>query len=230
LETSEVVDDSAPRIDEPAPRIDDPAPRIDEPAPRVDDPAPRVDDLAPIIDEETVKLTIQLNEAREERDKLRTYLQLDDTQDPLYFVELFGKLNVSIKNSCLLASSAVLKSVTLKSSWTTKKAKNFKQLQKDLDGAGALVQSKKGGRTPGEFLPLAFCFVVNSALVNNLFGRFHPGLPENEDKLLLGIYHDIRRRGWLQFRLEYCYNSFLSDTFRPSTSLRPVALFDVFRG
>ena len=78
-------------------------------------------DLWPSVSEENKSLLAQLNDAQTERAQLRTYLQVADTQDPSDVVDVFNKSNVSIKNSCLLTSSAVLKSVELKAEWTTKK-------------------------------------------------------------------------------------------------------------
>jgi hypothetical protein len=161
-------------------------------------------DHSPRWEEEKRNLLIQLNEAQMERGQLRAHLQIADTQDRRDVVELFDKLNISIKNSCLLASKAVLKSAQLNSSWTTKDASDPKQLQKLLDGAGLLVVSARGaGRRLEDFLPLAFCYIVNSTLVNNLFGLFHPGLSIDENKLMLDMYSDVRRRGWLQICLIY---------------------------
>jgi hypothetical protein len=158
------------------------------------------DPSAPLWGEEKRLLLVQLNDMQAERAQLRTYLQLSDTQDPRDVVELFDKLNVSIRNSCLLASGAVLKSIQLRSSWTTTDARNLTQLQKDLGGVGELVLSARGaGRRPEEFLPQAFRYIVNLALMNNLFGLFHPGVSEDENKLLLDMYRDVCRRGWLQF-------------------------------
>jgi len=147
------------------------------------------------MEEEKKNLLMQLNDAQAERAQLRTYLQVADTRDPRDVVELFEKLNISIKNSCLLASSAVLKAVKVKSSWTTKDAKSLKQLQQILGGANLLVLSDSGaGRKPDEFLPNAFRYLVNSTLVDTLFGLFHQGVSKEENKLLLDMYDDIRRR------------------------------------
>ena len=147
-------------------------------------------------DQERKTLLSQLSDAQAERAQLRTYLQLADTRDPRDVVEVFDKLNVSIRNSCIIASNAVLKSVIWRPSSTTKDANDLKQLQQDLGSAGALVFSRKGeGRTPEEFLPHAFCYLVNAALIDNLFGLFHPEVSKDENKLLSDVYRDVRRRG-----------------------------------
>lgn len=144
-------------------------------------------------------LVTQLNDAQAERAQLRTYLQVVDTRDPRDVVELFEKLNVSIKNSCLLASGAVLKSVEFKPSGSTKGAKNLPQLQKALEGANALIMTSQGkGRKIDEFLPLSFSYVVNLTLVNNLFSLFHPEVSKAENESLLETYRGIRLRGTLQ--------------------------------
>jgi hypothetical protein len=104
-------------------------------------------DHSPRWEEEKRNLLIQLNKAQMERGQLRAHLQIADTQDRRDVVELFDKLNISIKNSCLLASKAVLKSAQLNSSWTTKDASDPKQLQKLLDGAGLLVVSSLASQT-----------------------------------------------------------------------------------
>jgi hypothetical protein len=141
-------------------------------------------------------LTTQLNEAQADRAQLRDYLQVADTRDPRDIVELFDKLQVSIKNSCLLASASILKSVPLRTSWTTKDANNLKRLQIDLGKAAPLALSEKGaGRTPEEFLPLALRYVVNLTLVATLFGLFHPEVSQEENRLLLDTYRDIRHSG-----------------------------------
>jgi hypothetical protein len=146
--------------------------------------------------DEKNKLLTQLNDAQADRAQLRTYLQLTDTQDRRDVVEVFEKLNVLIKNSCLLSSRAALKSVQLKGSWTTKEASNLRQLQKDLNQASLLVLSEKGtGRKLEDFMPEAFRYVVNSTLVNNLFALFHPEISKDENKLLQDAYSDIRHRG-----------------------------------
>jgi hypothetical protein len=178
-------------------------------------------------EEERGKLLNQLDEVQFERAQLRTYLQLADTQDPRDVVERFNKLNVSIKNACLLSSTAVLKSVQKASLLTTKNAKNFGQLQKDLGDARALVLSQQGaGRGLEEFLPQAFSYIVNLALVNDLFSLFHPGLSMEESMLLSDVYHNIRRRGLLHI-LSQTYFKSLLYTSRSSASFSSVALFDL---
>jgi len=145
--------------------------------------------------EEKKGLLQQLNESQSERAQLRTYLQVSDSQDPRDVVELFDKLNVSIKNSCILAGRTVVKSAKTRASSTTSDASDVMQLQKVLDGAKPLVQSTNGkGRKAEDFLPVAFCYVVNLVLVRNIFSLFHPGVSRDENELLLNTYRDIRRR------------------------------------
>jgi len=138
-------------------------------------------------------LLTQLNDVQAERAQLRTYLQVADTRDPRDIVELFDKLNFSIKNSCLLASGAVLKSAGFNFSGTTKDANNLPQLHKDLEGASVLIMSNQGkGRKIDEFLPLAFRYIVNLTLVNSLFSLFHPEVSKAENESLLETYRGIR--------------------------------------
>src|SRR3984957_17469520 len=181
------------------------------------------------IQEENKSLLAQLNDAQTERAQLRTYLQVADTQDPSDVVDVFNKLNVSIKNSCLLTSSAVLKSVELKPEWTTKNASNLTQLKKDLEGAGSLILSEKGaGRGANDFLPLAFCYIVNLTLVNSLFLLFHPGVSKDENKLLSDMYLDIRHHGrFCYYHSESHFDVPYPILFRSSASCRPVALFNL---
>jgi hypothetical protein len=146
--------------------------------------------------EERNALRTQLDSVRAERTEMRTYLQLADTQDPRDVVKLLDQLNVSIRNSCTFASRAVLKSVRSKDLWTTK---DMEQLRIHLGDVSALLLSERGERRkPEDFLPKAFRFAVNLTLVNLLFAKFHPKLPSDQDRLLLNIYQDIRRRGWLK--------------------------------
>ena len=146
--------------------------------------------------EEKRALTKQLNETESDRATLRTYLQVDDTRDPRDVVELFDKLNILIKKSCLMASAAALKSIQLSPSWTTKDGSDLKLLQDSFVGANELLLSEKGlGRTAEEFLPLAFCYVVNSTLVNTLFALFHPAISKEENALLLDMYRGVRQHG-----------------------------------
>ena len=180
----------------------------------------------------------QLNETQAERAQLRAYYQLDDTRDVRDVVESFQKFNVLVRNSCLFASSAVLQSVqsqgwrAASSSWTTKDAISPRQLQKVLDGAAALISSsspsfeeRSAGRKLDEFLPEAFRFVVNAALVHQLFAVFHPDLSDNDNALLMNVYRDIRSRG--QFIEVFSQPRSHRLFIRPSTPLGSMALFDL---
>jgi hypothetical protein len=180
--------------------------------------------------EEKKGLLQQLNESQSERAQLRTYLQVSDSQDPRDVVELFDKLNVSIKNSCILAGRTVLKSAKTRASLTTSDASDVMQLQKVLDGAKPLVLSTNGkGRKAEDFLPVAFCYVVNLVLVRNIFALFHPGVSRDENELLLNTYRDIRRRGNCILVVNLALQHLRPSFFRSPASCRSVALLDLRR-
>jgi hypothetical protein len=150
-----------------------------------------------ILDERT-SLLARIDDLQAECNQMRNYLELTDTQDPRDVVELFDKLNFSVRNSCILASRAVLKSVQLDDSWTTWEAADMEQLQMHFGAVDVLILSEKGeGRRAEDFLPEAFRYVVNLTLVKHLFALFHPEVSEEQNRLLGDMYRNIRCRGWL---------------------------------
>jgi hypothetical protein len=178
---------------------------------------------------EKTALLAKLSEAQAERAQLSTYLRLADSRDPRAVVETFDRLNILIRNACVFASRAVLKPVRLQDSWSTKDASNIGLLKKVLGLADALLLSEEdAGRHPEEFLPAAFRYIINSALIRGLFAKFHPVVLEGEDGLLWDVYHDVRRRG--QLRVSSCSRSMsIRSVFRSSASRCSVALSDLLR-